>query len=210
MGPIDWPSTKLEPPTTKSAHILREFSSGATRDTDIGKHDFEGYLSPLVLNRFGEYMTKHRKQSDGSLRASDNWQKGIPEDQYMKSAWRHFMEWWTLHRSTYIRDELIEEALCALLFNVMGYLHEWLKEKKEKEIAAYSPRSEEVEFPQYNTTLTLTWEQDPDRITARMTTPDGVEHAMAALLNVKPFDPETRRKMLIRSAERTLENKYGK
>jgi hypothetical protein len=51
---------------------IRSFKTGATRDTDEGKHDFEGYLSPTVINRFGEYMTKNRIQSDGSLRDSDN------------------------------------------------------------------------------------------------------------------------------------------
>lgn len=68
-------------------------------------------------------------------------------------------------------------------------------------------RHEFVHFPKYKTWLRLDWEQD--RITAYMTPPDGQEYAMAALLNVKPFDNETRRKMLIRSAERTLEKKYA-
>lgn len=111
---------------------VRLFETGATRDTDVGKPDYEGYLSPRVLHRFGVYMTKHRFQSDGTERASDNWQKGIPRAAYMKSAWRHFVMWWTLHR----RDtpltpgdrEDLEETLCGLLFNVQGYLHETLKE----------------------------------------------------------------------------------
>ena len=68
---------------------------------------------------------------------------------------------------------------------------------------------ESVYFHKYATNLILMWEQDPDRIVARMTTPDGKEYVMGALLNVKPFDNKTRRKMLIRSAKRTLENKYG-
>ena len=108
--------------------IGRNFETGAYRDTDVGKHDFEGFLSPLVIKRYGEYMTKHRKQSDGKLRDSDNWQKGIPKDAYIKSGWRHFMDWWGEHRYLDSKDG-IEEALCALLFNVMGYLHETLKEK---------------------------------------------------------------------------------
>lgn len=142
--PLGREPTRLEPPSisamsegsvtntrnTATASVVREFSSGATRDTATGKHDFEGYLSPLVLNRFAEYMTKHREQNDGSLRASDNWQKGIPQDQYMKSAWRHFIEWWTLHRTPWHGNE-VEEALCALMFNIMGYLHEHLKKKKQ-------------------------------------------------------------------------------
>ena len=104
---------------------VRTFDSGATRDTDEGKPDYEGYLSPRVIERFGEYMLSHSEQSDGTRRPSDNWQKGIPLDAYMKSAWRHFHEWWTLHREGY--PLLADEALCALLFNVQGYLFEVLK-----------------------------------------------------------------------------------
>lgn len=105
---------------------LRTFETGATRDTDEGKYDYEGFLSPLVIRRFGEYMHKHRVQSDGTLRDSDNWQKGIPYDAYMKSGWRHFMDWWSRHRCDDVPQAELEEALCALMFNVQGYLHELL------------------------------------------------------------------------------------
>ncbi|KKK57774.1 hypothetical protein LCGC14_3051090 [marine sediment metagenome] len=107
---------------------IRTFTTGATRDSEEGKHDYEGFLSPLVMKRFGEYMTKHRIQSDGSVRDSDNWQKGIPQTAYIKSAWRHFIDWWMEHRGLGSREGL-EDALCALLFNIQGYLHEHLKGK---------------------------------------------------------------------------------
>lgn len=107
----------------------RTFATGATRDTDEGKYDYEGFFSPLVIQRFGQYMNKHRKQSDGKLRDSDNWQKGIPLTAYIKSAWRHFIDWWKEHRGYKTKDG-IEEALCAILFNVQGYLHEYLKRKE--------------------------------------------------------------------------------
>jgi len=109
---------------------IRKFKTGATRDTNEGKYDYEGFLSPLVIKRFAEYMNKHRKQSDGSLRDSDNWQKGIPKVAYIKSAWRHFHDWWMEHRGFKSREG-VEEALCALLFNVQGYLHELLKEREK-------------------------------------------------------------------------------
>jgi len=108
---------------------IRTFNTGATRDTDEGKLDFEGFLSPIVIERFAEYMHKHRKQSDGKLRDSDNWQKGIPIKEYMKSLFRHFMDIWKEYRGYKSRDG-IEEALCANMFNSMGYLYEILKEKK--------------------------------------------------------------------------------
>lgn len=109
---------------------VRTFSTGATRDQDQSKPDYEGFLSPLVVQRYGEYMHKNRHQSDGSLRDSDNWQKGIPRDAYMKSAWRHFMEWWRSHRRVPEAGDNMEEALCAVIFNASGYLHELLKEKR--------------------------------------------------------------------------------
>lgn len=104
----------------------REFDTGATRGTEEGKPDYEGFLSPLVLQRYGQYMNKHRIQSDGRPRSSDNWQKGIPLNVYIKSAWRHFLDWWLEHRGHSSREGL-EDALCGLLFNVMGYLHEKLQ-----------------------------------------------------------------------------------
>ena len=111
---------------------MREFESGATRDTVDDKLDLEGFLSPAVINRYAEYMNKHRKQSDGNLRDSDNWQKGIPTDVYMKSGYRHFFDWWANHRHVELAiKEDIEESLCGLLFNTMGYLHEHLKSKDD-------------------------------------------------------------------------------
>jgi hypothetical protein len=108
---------------------VREFETGATRDTDNGKLDYEGFLSPLVVERYAEYLHSHRFQKDGTLRASDNWQKGIPLTAYMSSGWRHFMDWWKAHRG-YETPEDIETALCAVIFNASGYLHELLKEKQ--------------------------------------------------------------------------------
>lgn len=108
---------------------IRTFDTGATRDTDENKLDFEGFLSPLALERYAQYMHKHRRQSDGGMRDSDNWQKGIPLDAYMKSGWRHFRDWWREHRG-YDTEDGIEESLCALIFNAMGYLHV-LESRKE-------------------------------------------------------------------------------
>lgn len=113
---------------------MRKFNSGATRDEDKTKLDFEGFLSPLVLYRFAQYMNKHRNQADGSVRDSDNWQKGIPKDVYMKSGFRHFFDWWANHRKAKLAiKEDVEESLCALIFNASGYLFELLSDKQKKE-----------------------------------------------------------------------------
>ncbi len=110
----------------------RYFESGAYRDTDADKLDFEGFFSPVVLGRRAEYMHKHRVQSNGELRDSDNWQQGIPKTEYMKSMWRHFFDVWALHRMDLQEGsrglEDLEEALCALMFNCEGYLFELLAE----------------------------------------------------------------------------------
>lgn len=118
-------------------NLMRQFETGATRNSDVGKNDYEGFLSPLVIEEYGNYMTKHRKQADGKLRDSDNWQKGIPITAYMKSAWRHFIDIWFIHRG-YKRYDILDgheitlkEALCATLFNLMGYLHEVLKPRND-------------------------------------------------------------------------------
>lgn len=108
---------------------MRTFETGATRNTDDTKPDYEGFLSPLVIERFGEYMTKHRFQADGQVRSSDNWQKGMPKESYMKSGWRHFFSWWKSHRGLKTEED-IEESLCALFFNIQGYLHEHIKNEK--------------------------------------------------------------------------------
>ncbi len=117
-----------EKPQTENEKIMRQFNTGATRDTDLDKLDYDGFLSPLVIKRYAEYLNKHRRQADGKLRDSDNWQQGIPLRVYMKSLWRHFMDMWSYHRDEKkIKPELTEEAICAVIFNASGYLHELLK-----------------------------------------------------------------------------------
>jgi hypothetical protein len=118
--------------TEQTSPLIRQFDTGATRDLDVNKLDYEGFLSPLALDAFATYMHGKRKMADGSLRDSDNWQKGIPLDAYMKSGYRHFLDWWKHHRGVgdlATEDEI--DTLCALLFNVQGYLHELLKERRK-------------------------------------------------------------------------------
>lgn len=118
---------------------VRKFATGATRDTSVDKLDYDGFLSPLVLQRYAQYMHKNRKQSDGTMRAGDNWQKGIPTSEYRRSAWRHFMDFWASSRGWGSRAG-IEEAICGLLFNLMGYLHELLRTKLDPSAPKYRIR----------------------------------------------------------------------
>ncbi len=112
---------------------MQIFPSGATRDSSDDKLNYVGFLSPTVLRRYAEYIQSHRIQTDGTLRAADNWKKGIPLQRYMESLMRHIMDVWLIHDGVEcadIRDGhvvTIEEALCAVIFNASGYLHELLK-----------------------------------------------------------------------------------
>jgi hypothetical protein len=113
----------------------RLFETGATRDTDTGKLDYEGFISPIVDRRFAEYMHRCRTRNippGETLRASDNWQKGIPLDTYAKSLIRHVKEFHLIYDGFDAFDEKgnkmeLEDVLCAIRFNVDGFLFETLK-----------------------------------------------------------------------------------
>jgi hypothetical protein len=112
---------------------MRKFKTGAIRNSDELKNDYEGFLDPLVIEAFGDYMTKHRVV-EGQIRASDNWQKGFGEDHLgvcIKSAWRHFLDWWLEHRGFKSRESL-DDAICGLLFNLMAYYSKILRDRQVK------------------------------------------------------------------------------
>ena len=108
--------------------MTRTFDTGASRNSDEGRLDYEAFLSPLVLKKYAEYLHKHRYLEDGTIRDGDNWQRGMPIGEYMKSKFRHFMDIWHWIRGWPI-DSDIEDALCGDMFNTMGMLHEIEKEK---------------------------------------------------------------------------------
>lgn len=116
----------------------RTFESGAMRDSEDGKYDFEGFLSPQVLAEFAAYMHKNRFLKDGRVRDSDNWQGGMPRDVYMKSMLRHLMDLWLLHRGhPAVRPETGEQVslgdtLGGLLFNLQGYWLQVIREECER------------------------------------------------------------------------------
>lgn len=108
---------------------IRQFDTGANRDTSEGKLEYARFLSPIVLERFAKYMDKHRTLSDGSLREPDNWKQlfGDNHEQVcLDSLMRHTMDLWLEHDG-YKSREGKEEALCAIMFNSMAYLYKMLK-----------------------------------------------------------------------------------
>lgn len=121
---------------------MRQFATGATRSSDTGKIDYEGFLSMPALDAFGNYMLKHQVQADGSLRSSSNWKHGMPitgEGSYTKALLRHTIELVGLttgHVSARLKRELPDASMremmldsaCAVVFNIQGWLHEFLKD----------------------------------------------------------------------------------
>ena len=125
---------------------MQYFNTGATRDSDTDKYDYEGFLSPHVMEEFGKYMHKNRKQADGNLRDSDNWQKGIPRTNYIKSLLRHVHNAWKHHRQ---REFSIDDWM-AIIFNAQGYvLEQLIADGKVKE----SIRPKETVAPTKNQTV---------------------------------------------------------
>lgn len=137
------------------SQAMREFASGATRSSSDNKPDYEGFLSPIVLRAFGEYMHKHRHQTDGKLRASDNWQKGIPDAELLKSMLRHTVDVWRMHRMKvrFLADEEepknYRDQLIAIIFGAQALLYNDLVGKGDNDPTGVVPnrKSEEPKHP---------------------------------------------------------------
>ncbi len=128
------PTLALQSPFTAPKAPMRQFPSGATRNTDEGKIDPKGFIHPLVTLSFCRYMHEHRKQADGTLRASDNWCKGIPRDAYASSLERHLLDVKLIMAgyASHAATSSLSEALNACLFNVQGLLLEVLLGREPK------------------------------------------------------------------------------
>ena len=106
------------------------FNTGATRSAE-STFDLSGFVSPIVLLEFGKYMERHRVQADGGLRASDNWQKGMPSDRTFRSLSRHYLDLWLLDRGYPALSKDCHtrmDALCAILFNTMVLMKNQIEE----------------------------------------------------------------------------------
>lgn len=112
----------------------RKFESGATRNSSDNKLDYEGFINPIVEWAFAQYMHKHRLLEDGTMRASDNWQLGIPQQELMKSAHRHWQDlrliqrYYTVGENGKVVSKL--DALLGLKFNIDAMIYDELKNNK--------------------------------------------------------------------------------
>ena len=127
---------RFKPKTPAGDDEIRTFDTGATRDTMAGKLSYVKALSPIVLQRYVQYLDAHRKQPDGSMRDFDNWKKGIPEEAYLDGLGRHQMAAWLLAQGYSAEDNhgsvTLVDTLCAIIFGASGWLHKLLeKELKE-------------------------------------------------------------------------------
>ena len=120
-GEPRWPDKSWT--TDETSKGFREFSSGASRDTAIGKLDVARYIHPLVIKRFAEYMLEKQEMPDGTTRSGDNWTKGIPPQELLSSLERHNLDIW-LHMKGECQDaeESIENALLGAWFNIMAMI----------------------------------------------------------------------------------------
>ena len=80
-----------------------------------------------MIKGLGDYLLKHNKLPDGSMRDFDNW-KGLfgenHEEVCMASLSRHMLDMW-LEYEGYESREGKREALYATLSNVMFIIHEF-------------------------------------------------------------------------------------
>lgn len=115
----------------------RTAETGANRNSDEGKLDYEAFNSPIVDWYYAQYMHSHRLLEDGTFRDGDNWQKGFPDDWYHKSLARHYKDYHLTTRGIKVlekgKEMKLEDILCGIIFNAKGHLHKLLKDKKEVE-----------------------------------------------------------------------------
>lgn len=105
---------------------VRSFGTGAIRDVDSHKPDYIETVSWSAFRRFGEYMTS-KKQKYGS----GNFKKGIPVESYEQSLVRHLQKYLE-NKYEQGTDEVNEDHLCAMIFNINGILHEEERIKKNE------------------------------------------------------------------------------
>ncbi len=111
----------------------REFPTGAKRDLEQGKPRYTAALSPYALKELVNYMARHNNQAH---RREENWKQGIPLDAFLASQFRHMMHQWILHDQKEYTQDLID-AVCAVAFNCLGYLHELVKPGERRMVEEY-------------------------------------------------------------------------
>lgn len=101
----------------------RLFKTGAMRDVDTSKEDYIETISWTALKRHAQYMTgKKKKYGQG------NFKKGIPIESYEQSLVRHLQKY-LANKYEKGTEEVSEDHLAAMVFNIFGIMHEELRKK---------------------------------------------------------------------------------
>ncbi len=104
---------------------VRQFDTGAIRDTEEDKEDYVETISWSALKRYAQYMTeKKKKYGEG------NFKKGIPASSYERSLVRHLQKY-LANKHEGGQTELDQDHLSGMLFNVFGIMHEEEMKKLE-------------------------------------------------------------------------------
>lgn len=104
---------------------MREFESGAIRDSEETKEDYTETISWTALKRHAQYMTGKK-----SKYGAGNFKKGISVDSYERSLIRHLQKYMA-NKYEGGEEERDEDHLCAMLFNICGIIHEEERRKRE-------------------------------------------------------------------------------
>jgi hypothetical protein len=97
---------------------LRQFESGAVRDSNEGKSRPD-LISPYFTNVLGLRLAEGSKKY-----AERNWEKGIPDSVFLESLERHLV--------AYKMGKTDERHTAAIAFNIMGIIHNEEIRKIEK------------------------------------------------------------------------------
>jgi len=136
---------------------IRKFNQNANRDSSDGKYEYVGFRNPVCEFSFAKYMHKHRKQSDGELRTSNNWWGGWDKQVSLDCLIRHVVDLELLHYGRFVYKErnnegetthhlpkrlnkipkgwyevTKEDACNAIRFNADAYKLQLLKELEKK------------------------------------------------------------------------------
>lgn len=97
---------------------IRQFKTGAIRDSLDGKEDYIETISWTAFKRYAQYMTS-KKEKYGS----GNFKKGIPIESYEGSLVRHLQKY-LANKYENGQTEVNEDHLSAMVFNIFGIMHE--------------------------------------------------------------------------------------
>lgn len=92
----------------KTTGTPRQFATGAQRDADAGKARFD--LLPVTAL---ERVSKHYAAGAAKY-GENNWRKGIPRQEFLKSGLRHLF--------FLIRGDRDEDHAAAVVWNLLGFM----------------------------------------------------------------------------------------